>query len=148
MGQSNIKRVLQRLVRESLLGEPSDEVVELFRQTLGGELSDETLKATEAQHGAHLTQDEARHMGVSLAEAAQATVSRVELHQAVTTGTVHAVPVAWDVKHAALFLGVSEKTLYRLAAEGSVPSFKVGGARCFDPDALAVWRTAQQKGGR
>lgn len=55
---------------------------------------------------------------------------------------------AWDVRRAAAFLGVKEKTLYRLAAEGSVPSFKVGGALRFDPAKLAAWRESLQGGGR
>ncbi|MBZ4373195.1 helix-turn-helix domain-containing protein [Corallococcus sp. AS-1-6] len=55
---------------------------------------------------------------------------------------------AWDVRRAAQFLAISEKTLYRLAAEGSVPSFKVGGSLRFDPARLLAWRETQQRGGK
>ncbi|RYZ17388.1 MAG: DNA-binding protein [Myxococcaceae bacterium] len=54
---------------------------------------------------------------------------------------------AWDVRRAAQFLGTSDKTLYRWAAEGRVPSFKMGGLLRFSPKALATWRTQQSRGG-
>lgn len=54
---------------------------------------------------------------------------------------------AWTVDEAARYLGIKPKTLYRKAAEGVVPSFKVGGALRFSPAALAEWRRAQQRGG-
>ncbi|TQF13776.1 helix-turn-helix domain-containing protein [Myxococcus llanfairpwllgwyngyllgogerychwyrndrobwllllantysiliogogogochensis] len=53
---------------------------------------------------------------------------------------------AWDVERAARYLGISRKTMYRLAASGEVPSFKVGGALRFDPTRLAAWRHSQQRG--
>ena len=54
---------------------------------------------------------------------------------------------AWDVRRAALFLGISEKTLYRWAAEGRVPCFKLGGLLRFAPSELATWRSQQSRGG-
>ena len=54
---------------------------------------------------------------------------------------------AWDVKRAAPFLGVSVKTLYRMAAEGTVPHFKLGGALRFSPTRLAEWRQSLEHGG-
>jgi|GEM_PF-4479168 len=54
---------------------------------------------------------------------------------------------AWTVDEAARFLGIKPKTLYRKASEGTVPSFKVGGALRFSPVRLAEWRAAQQRGG-
>ncbi|MBM7117651.1 helix-turn-helix domain-containing protein [Archangium primigenium] len=55
---------------------------------------------------------------------------------------------AWTVDEASRFLGIKPKTLYRKAAEGTVPSFKVGGALRFSPARLAEWREAQARGGR
>ncbi|NOK32385.1 helix-turn-helix domain-containing protein [Corallococcus exercitus] len=54
---------------------------------------------------------------------------------------------AWDVRRAAQFLGVSEKTLYRWAAAGTLPSFKIGGLLRFSPQTLAEWREARRRGG-
>lgn len=34
----------------------------------------------------------------------------------------------WTIEELATFLQISEKTIYRLAGEGKVPGFKVGGA--------------------
>jgi excisionase family DNA binding protein len=36
-------------------------------------------------------------------------------------------------------LGVDDKHLYRMAARGSMPSFRVGGAVRFDPQEVAKW---------
>ena len=54
---------------------------------------------------------------------------------------------AWDVGEAAEYLGIRPKTLYKKSAEGTVPSFKVGGALRFSPKQLAEWRAAQQRRG-
>ena len=61
--------------------------------------------------------------------------------------TTQTADAAWDVGEAARFLGVAPKTLYKLAASGAVPSFKVGSLRRFDPAKLSAWREAQQGGG-
>ncbi|WP_239015447.1 helix-turn-helix domain-containing protein [Archangium violaceum] len=53
---------------------------------------------------------------------------------------------AWTVAEAATFLGIARSTLYRKAAEGAVPSFKVGGALRFSPAKLREWRDAQLHG--
>jgi excisionase family DNA binding protein len=52
------------------------------------------------------------------------------------------------VTEAAKLLGgqVAEKTLYRWAAEGKVPSVKMGGRRCFIPRQLLAWLSAQATG--
>ena len=36
-------------------------------------------------------------------------------------------------------LGVDDKHIYRMAARGSLPSFRVGGAIRFDPQEVAKW---------
>lgn len=36
-------------------------------------------------------------------------------------------------------LGVDDKHIYRMAARGQLPSFRVGGAVRFDPQELAKW---------
>jgi excisionase family DNA binding protein len=36
-------------------------------------------------------------------------------------------------------LGVDDKHIYRMAARGSLPSFRVGGAVRFDPQEVANW---------
>ena len=36
-------------------------------------------------------------------------------------------------------LGMDDKTIYRMAARGSIPSFRLGGAIRFDPKEIAAW---------
>jgi excisionase family DNA binding protein len=36
-------------------------------------------------------------------------------------------------------LGVDDKHIYRMAARGQMPSFRLGGAVCFDPQEVAKW---------
>ena len=45
------------------------------------------------------------------------------------------------VHDVAAFLGevIDEKSIYRMAARGQMPSFRFGGAICFDPQKLAKW---------
>ena len=52
-----------------------------------------------------------------------------------TTDTVY------DVPEAAKRLGVSERTMRRLAREGRIPSRKVGRSWRFSADALREWLT-------
>ena len=40
-------------------------------------------------------------------------------------------------------LGVDDKHIYRMAARGSLPSFRVGGAVRFDPQEVAKWLRAK-----
>lgn len=48
---------------------------------------------------------------------------------------------AMRVHDVAVFLGdaIDEKSIYRMAARGQMPSFRIGGAICFDPQELAKW---------
>jgi len=39
----------------------------------------------------------------------------------------------------AAILGVDDKHIYRMAARGQIPSFRVGGAVRFDPQEVAKW---------
>lgn len=63
-------------------------------------------------------------------------------------------PDAWDLKRAALFLGISPKTLQRYVAKRAVPCILFPSARTdsdrpiivFDPAELAAWRDAHKVG--
>lgn len=43
------------------------------------------------------------------------------------------------LKEVAEYLKLAEKTAYRLAAEGKIPGFKVGGSWRFRKDAIESW---------
>jgi excisionase family DNA binding protein len=43
------------------------------------------------------------------------------------------------VSDLAAILGVDDKHIYRMAARGQLPSFRVGGAVRFDPQEVAKW---------
>ncbi|MEO7465532.1 MAG: helix-turn-helix domain-containing protein [Sphingobium limneticum] len=47
------------------------------------------------------------------------------------------------IREVALFLKVTERTIYRLAAEGQIPSFKVGGSWRFQRTDLLQWMKDQ-----
>lgn len=49
------------------------------------------------------------------------------------------------IRELAVYLKMAEKTLYRLAAEGSVPGFKVGGSWRFRKSEIDKWIKAQEK---
>lgn len=49
------------------------------------------------------------------------------------------------IRELAAYLKMAEKTLYRLAAEGSVPGFKVGGSWRFRKSEIDKWIKAQEK---
>ena len=49
------------------------------------------------------------------------------------------------LKEVARYLKLAEKTAYRLAAEGKLPGFKVGGSWRFKKDDLETWIRAQQE---
>lgn len=51
------------------------------------------------------------------------------------------------LKEIAKYLKLAEKTAYRLAAEGKLPSFKVGGSWRFSRKDIELW-IAMQKGDR
>lgn len=46
---------------------------------------------------------------------------------------------AMKVSELTELLGVDDKHIYRMAARGQLPSFRVGGAVRFDPQELANW---------
>jgi len=52
---------------------------------------------------------------------------------------------ALTVSDVASLLNISERQVYKLAAEGSIPCFKIGNSIRFDPGALVAW--LQQKMG-
>ena len=53
---------------------------------------------------------------------------------------------ALTVSEVALLLNVSERQVYKLAAEGHIPCFKPGNSIRFDPAAVAAWLRAQKIG--
>jgi excisionase family DNA binding protein len=48
------------------------------------------------------------------------------------------------VREVAEFLKVTERTIYRLATEGQIPSFKVGGSWRFQRSDLTQWMNEQK----
>jgi excisionase family DNA binding protein len=51
------------------------------------------------------------------------------------------------VREVAEFLKVTERTIYRLASEGQIPSFKVGGSWRFRRADLVKWMAEQTAAG-
>lgn len=51
------------------------------------------------------------------------------------------------LKQVASFLALSEKTVYRLAQDGSLPALKIGGQWRFDQEILDNWVTDASKKG-
>lgn len=49
----------------------------------------------------------------------------------------------WTVREVAAYLKITEKTAYRLAAEGKIPAFKVGGAWRFKANEIDAWIEGQ-----
>lgn len=49
------------------------------------------------------------------------------------------------IRELAAYLQMAGKTLYRLAAEGTVPSFKIGGAWRFRKGEIDNWILGQEK---
>jgi excisionase family DNA binding protein len=46
---------------------------------------------------------------------------------------------ALTVADVAALLNVSERQVYKLASDGRIPCFKIGGSVRFDPSAFAAW---------
>ncbi len=51
----------------------------------------------------------------------------------------------FTIKEVAAYLKLTEKTAYRLAAEGKLPGFKVGGSWRFKMSDLEAWIEEQKK---
>lgn len=52
------------------------------------------------------------------------------------------------LKEVAQYLKLAEKTAYRLAADGKLPGFKVGGSWRFKKDDIEAWIMEQKKMGQ
>ena len=52
---------------------------------------------------------------------------------------------ALNVSEVAALLNISERQVYKLAADGSLPSFKIGGSVRFNPSALSAWLRSTEK---
>ncbi|EFO28824.1 phage transcriptional regulator, AlpA [Roseibium sp. TrichSKD4] len=50
----------------------------------------------------------------------------------------------FTIKELASYLKIAEKTAYRFASDGSIPSFKVGGARRFRKSEIDKWIALQE----
>jgi excisionase family DNA binding protein len=55
-----------------------------------------------------------------------------------------AKPELITIKEVADFLQIAEKTIYRLAAEGKIPAFKVGGSWRFKHREIVEWLEKQR----
>lgn len=53
--------------------------------------------------------------------------------------SLHGRSRALTVSDVATLLSVSERQVYKLAAEHRIPCFKIGGSIRFDPVAIAAW---------
>jgi excisionase family DNA binding protein len=53
---------------------------------------------------------------------------------------------ALTVSDVAALLAISERQVYKLAAEGRIPCFKIGNSIRFDPSAFAAWLRALKMG--
>ena len=51
---------------------------------------------------------------------------------------------ALKVAEVAQLLGVTPQHIYKMAASGNIPSFRVSGAVRFDPDEVASWLQGKQ----
>jgi len=51
---------------------------------------------------------------------------------------------ALKVAEIAKLLGVTPQHIYKMAAAGTIPSFRISGSVRFDPDDIAAWLQAKQ----
>jgi excisionase family DNA binding protein len=54
---------------------------------------------------------------------------------------------ALKVAEVARLFGVTPQHIYKMAASGSIPSFRISGSVRFDPDEVATWLTEKQAPG-
>jgi len=54
----------------------------------------------------------------------------------------------WTIKDVARYLKLTEKTAYRLVAEGQIPGFKVGGSWRFRRDEIETWTKNKKVSGK
>ena len=54
---------------------------------------------------------------------------------------------ALKVSEVAKLFGVTPQHIYRMAASGSIPSFRISGSVRFDPDEVAAWLKEKQAPG-
>jgi excisionase family DNA binding protein len=58
--------------------------------------------------------------------------------------TLKSRTAALKVAEVAELFGVTPQHIYKMAASGSVPSFRISGSVRFDPDELAAWLKEKQ----
>ena len=79
---------------------------------------------------------------VALALARQAGGDLMDLADSLEQRTT-----ALAVSDVAELLNISERQVYKLASDGSLPSFRIGGSVRFNPSAMAAWLRATEKFG-
>ena len=58
--------------------------------------------------------------------------------------TLRSRTAALKVAEVAELFGVTPQHIYRMAANGSIPSFRISGSVRFDPDEMAAWLKDKQ----
>jgi len=58
--------------------------------------------------------------------------------------TLRSRTAALKVAEVAELFGVTPQHIYRMAANGSIPSFRISGSVRFDPDEMAAWLKEKQ----
>jgi excisionase family DNA binding protein len=58
--------------------------------------------------------------------------------------TLRSRTAALKVAEVAELFGVTPQHIYRMAAKGSIPSFRISGSVRFDPDEMATWLKEKQ----
>ena len=58
--------------------------------------------------------------------------------------TLRSRTAALKVAEVAELFGVTPQHIYRMAAKGSIPSFRISGSVRFDPDEMAAWLKEKQ----
>ncbi len=61
-------------------------------------------------------------------------------------GIVDVIPQLYSAKHLAERLDVSVNLIYKLAGEGEIPSFQIGGLRRFREDEVLAWIDEHSEG--
>jgi excisionase family DNA binding protein len=96
-------------------------------QTMASEMDDEDMIA-----------DDPRAHGISIDAAA------LEGHkEGSIISHIRSRRSAWTADQLAALFEMSSKTIYKMAASGRIPSFRIGGVVRFDPGATADWLEAR-----
>jgi excisionase family DNA binding protein len=64
-----------------------------------------------------------------------------------SAGTVAPHETLWTVKDVAAYLKLSESWVNKRAADGTLPTLRIGRALRFEPDAIRAWMRGEECGG-